>query len=238
MGSIKDRLFIDESGPISLSQYSKRYCVFGYVYCKDPSELRKRLRRYLKKIHNKGQYPVHLQELKFNLPYSNLINEHNYTKENLDSNFSIYMPEIRSRTLKIINSFSDGIFAAIIDKKTIKSEEWVQEELCNYVITHSLFIHILNKIRPYRMPIITFDRGRLGPSKFQQFGSNLVNIGIHMKHHKWNEYSGNLSPPVETSSIPESGIWAADFVAGAFFHKYSNNEWSYANFLNSNKIGV
>ncbi len=101
-----------------------------------------------------------------------------------------------------------------------------------------LIIHILNEIRPCKIPIVTFDKGRLGPSKFQQFGVDLINNDKYMHYYKWNEYSGNLSPPTEISSTVESGIWAADFVAGAFYHKYSNNEWNYANFLIYNKIGI
>jgi hypothetical protein len=49
-------------------------------------------------------------------------------------------------------------------------------------------------------------------------------------------YRGNLSSPIDTSSKMEAGIWAADLVAGAFYHKYQNNEWTYSNILNSKKI--
>lgn len=114
----KECIFVDEAGDLGLTIKSKRYFVLGFVYCKDPSELRKRLRRYLKKLHQKNKYPPHLSELKFNLPYSDLIQQ-GYTIKDLDDNYSKNMPVIRSRSLEIIHKHCDGVFGSILDKQSI-----------------------------------------------------------------------------------------------------------------------
>ena len=52
-------IFVDESGDIGLSDRAKKrpYFVLGFVYCRDPGQLRKRLKRLLKKLHLTGKYP-------------------------------------------------------------------------------------------------------------------------------------------------------------------------------------
>ena len=235
---VTDRIFVDESGIVSLSSKSKRYCVFGFVYCKDPSELRKRLKRYLKKLHKKNQYPQHLQELKFNLPY-HILFKYNYSRSDLDSNYSIHMPEIRSVTLKLIHKYSDGVFAAILDKNSIlEKNTWTEEKLGNFIFAQTLIVNILNELKPTTLPIITYDKGRIDPAKSYSFNTYMIEKDKWFDHKGLKKYNGSLSTPMDVSSNHESGIWAADFVAGSIYHKYANNQWHYANFLNSKNIGT
>ena len=102
---VKECIFVDEAGDLGLSTKSKRYFVLGFVYCKDPSILRKKLRRYLKKLHLRDRYPSHLSELKFSLPYSDLIQQ-GYTVDDLDKKYSKHMPMIRYQSLELIQKLS------------------------------------------------------------------------------------------------------------------------------------
>lgn len=236
MTNTKNRIFVDESGDPGLSNKSKRYFVFGFVYCEDPSELRKRLRRLLKKFHQKNKYPKHLAELKFTLPYTELIQQ-GYTVEQLDNDYSIHMPEIRSRALNIIHDYSNGVFAAIIDKhKVDPTYNWTPERLGNYVFAQTVIINVMNVLSPPNPPVIYYDKGRLSPSRAVSFNTYLVEKDSYFQYIGIKRYRGRLSTPIDTSSVLEPGIWAADLVAGAVYHKYANNEWAYANILNSKRI--
>jgi hypothetical protein len=65
----------------------------------------------------------------------------------------------------------------------------------------------------------------------------MVRKDSYYQYRGWKNYQGSLSPPVDTASLGEAGIWAADLVAGAFYHKYANSDWSYANLLTPSLIG-
>ena len=213
-----------------------RYFVFGFVYCQDPATLRTKLKRYLKQVHQNGKYPVHLNELKFNLPHKYLLQK-GYTVQQLDDNYSIHMPEIRTKALQIVLKNCDGVFGAIVDKYAVKpSDNWTPENLGNFVLAQSLIVNVLNAVSSTGLPIICYDKGRLSAAKAAEFNTYIMNQDSYYKGRK--RYLGNLSSPRDTSSVLESGIWAADMVAGSYYHKFANNEWAYSNILNSKKIGA
>ena len=233
---IKDCIFVDEAGDLGLTPKSKRYFALGFVYCKDPSELKKRLRRYLKKLHQKDKYPQHLSELKFTLPYSELIHQ-GYTIKDLDDKYSRNIPLIRSKALELIHKYSDGVFGAILDKNSI-IKEWEKYELGNFMFAQTLMVNIMNVILPPNPPVIYYDDGRLSAAQTNIFKTYLVDKDRFFHNSRLKKYKGNLSTPVETSSKLEAGIWAADLTAGSYYHKFQNNEWTYSNILNSKKIGI
>ena len=83
------------------------------------------------------------------------------------------MPEIRSVALNLIIKHSDGVFAAVVDKKSLK-KKWDHKELWNFVFAQTLIVNIMNEVSPPNPPIIFFDKGRLSASKSIFFGSYLV----------------------------------------------------------------
>ena len=236
MSKNKESIFVDEAGDPGLSSRSKPFFVLGFVYCKDPSELRKRLRRYLKRLHLKNKYPPHLSELKFNLPYSDLIQQ-GYTVNDLDDNYSKHMPLIRTQSLELIHKHCEGVFAAILNKSSIK-KKWDKDELGNFIFAQTVIVNIMNSISPPNPPIIYYDDGRLSTAKSIKFKTYLVEKDSYFHYRGLKLYRGNLSTPVDTSSKMDAGIWAADLVAGSFYHKHQNKEWAYSNILNSKKIGT
>ncbi len=234
----RERIFVDESGDPGLSQTSRRrYFVFGFVYCQDPTKLRKKLKRYLKRLHQRRKYPRHLAELKFSLPYTNLMQQ-GYTLQQLDNDYSIHMPEIRTKSLEIIRDNCDGVFGAIIDKQSVRPEKnWTSERIGNFVLARSLIVDVMNKVSPPNPPTVYYDKGRLSASKATKFNAYIVSKYDYFQYRGRRKYRGSLSPPTDTSSVLEAGIWAADMVAGSYYHKFENNEWAYSNILHSKKIG-
>lgn len=238
--SSKARIFVDEAGnpglPNPKVKNFRPYFVFGYVYSHDPSKLTKRLRRLLKKLHHRNKYPAELAELKFYLPYSDLITKYGYTAKRLDDEYSVNMPEIRSKTLSIINDFSDGVFAAIVDKRLV-AKSLTSESLQNFVFAQTLFVNILNAIRAPVPPQIIYDKGRLSPTRAHHFHAYVQRKEEYFQQRQIKQYPGSILPPKDATSVSEAGIWAADMVAGSFYHKYAHRDHAYSNMTNSKRIG-
>ena len=234
----KGCIFIDESGDPGLSKRSRsEYFVFGFVYCEDPSMLQKKLKRYLKRLHQRGKYPEQLRELKFYLPYSYLT-KRGHTIQELDDKYSVHMPEIRSNVLNIIREHSDRIFASAIDKRALKSKnDWPPDRLGNFMCAQTIINDILNKIMPPTLPVIYCDEGRLSALGMIEFNAYLIEQDKYHQYKRRKRYSGNLTGASARSSVSETGIWAADMVAGAFYHKFANSDAAYSNILNPRKIG-
>jgi hypothetical protein len=236
-----EAIFVDEAGDPGLSNAAvsnRPYYVFGFVYCEDPKPLRKHLHRLLKKMHLQNRYPPHLSELKFYIPMTELIQQ-GYTIDQLNK-FNSFMPAIRTRAIGIICEYSDGVFAAVIDKKKalMSPRPWTPENLGNFVFAQTLIVNVLNVVSPPNPPIIYFDKGRLSPARASDFGKYVVNKDSYFEFRGLKRYRGSLSAPLDVASISEPGIWAADLISGAYYHKHSNKEWAYANICEAAKIGA
>jgi hypothetical protein len=224
-------IFIDESGNPGLSSVSVEsspYYAIGFVYCKDPSQLRTGLRRLLKRVHERKWYPPTLAELKFYLPRTDLIKQ-GYTYDQLDK-YQDYLPAIREKAIEIVRERSTGVFGAVVDKKKAHNT-WTPERLGNYVFAQTLFLDVMNSITPQYPPSILYDRGRLSPTKTRQFEQYFVNKDRYFEQTEVKSYKGQLPVPKDQSSYAEPGIWAADLVAGAFECKYTHGEPFYADLL-------
>jgi hypothetical protein len=231
-------IFADESGNPGLNKKSiidSPFFVIGFVYCKNPTQLRKRLKRLLKKMHDQKKYPPKLNELKFYLPDSDLIRK-GYDIDQL-GRYKNNLPEIRNKCIEIICSEATGVFAAVLDKKSIEKSTWTSETIGNYIFAQTLTCDIMSKISPRYKPSILYDKGRLSAIKTKQFKKYLVNKDSYFEQIGRRGYSGKLPIPEERSSYAEPGIWAADIVAGAFQSKFAHVEPSSANDLATKYIG-
>jgi hypothetical protein len=149
-------IFVDESGDLGLAKRdviaARPYYVLGFVFVRDAAQLRKRLRRYLKKVHLKEWYPPHLRELKFYLPKKWLY-EQGYSFADVDTRYMPRMETIRRKALHIVADHADGIFAAVLDKRKANST-WTQVRLGNFVFAETLFADILNTLALDKCPLI------------------------------------------------------------------------------------
>jgi len=192
------------------------------------------LRRYLRKIHVRGKYPAHLAELKFYLPDTYLIQK-GYTKDQI-RRYEGYLPIIRTRSINIICSAGAKVFCAIVDKRTAYAS-WKSEELYNLAFAETVIVNIMNALSPPIPPAIFYDRGRLSIARSRDFGSYLLNKDSYFESRGLKKYQGSLGLPIDVPSVGTPGIWAADVVAGAFYHKHAHNDWSYSNALAPAVIG-
>lgn len=240
MTSPSETIFADEAGDLGLSYQPqiqrKPYYVVGFVYSRNPGDLRKHLRRLLKRLHISNKYPRLLTELKFYLPYTELI-KLGYTPTQLNTQYMIHMPIIRTKAINIICKYGSGIFAAVIDKRKAKAT-WTTETLGNFVFAETVVSNIMNKLSLLNSPIILYDKGRLSPFKTTLFQKYVLAKDQYFQRKGWKKYGGSLSTPIDVSSNLEPGIWAADITSGAYYHKYTNNDWTYANMFSNVKIGL
>jgi hypothetical protein len=217
-------VFVDESGDPGLTSQAglakAPYFVFGFVFCRDASELRRRLRRFLKRAHVRKRYPGLLAELKFNIP-RRALRQRGYSAEELE-HFSRCLPLVRDGALRIVQAHTTYTFAAVIDKRRA-APTWTGERLGNFVFAQTLMVNVLAHPAVVSAPSVVHDKGRLSPANSSKFRRYLQEKEAYFGSKGYKRYAGNLMS-IESASESEPGLWAADLLAGAFNLKFSRGE--------------
>ena len=229
-------IFVDESGDpgLNLQRSRCRYFTIGFVYTPSPGILRKKLRRILKRAHLRGRYPPQTGELKFYLPETDLIQK-GLSKKDI-ARFRAQMPDLRKKSIDAITSSQAQTFVAVVDKS--KAQGWKsQEELYNFTFAQTLLVNVMNVISPPVIPLIVYDKGRLSQFGTHKFAQYLVNKDSYFEQQGLKQYRGSLGIPNHVPSYSEAGIWAADILAGAFYHEYENKDPTYSRLFSSTKVG-
>jgi hypothetical protein len=235
-----DYIFVDESGDIGLLPKSIRpYYIISFLHCKRPDILRQELKRFLMRLHNKNVYPPELSELKFYLPYGYLCKKVGYTYSKLDDEFSIHLPIIRTRALQLVRDLMDGIYIAVLNKKTVIHDTWTPNRLGNFIFADTLILNVLNQLSLPTIPTICYDDGRFSYLDRNCFYDYVVRKDSYYEYYGRKSYIGKLSESTfkEVASHSEPCIWAADLVAGAFYYKFAKGDGCYSNILNHRMIG-
>ncbi len=239
MSSFTEVIYADESSDCGLSPASRQkrpYFSFGYVYCRHPQTLQKNLRRQLRRQHRRNRYPPQLREIKFFLPNTKL-RDWGYSNKEI-SRYIKYLPQFRRKAIQIIMNSSCGVYSAILKKDTITKTTWTSEKLGNFIFAQTLFLKILNTLKTPKPPTIIFDEGRLTVLKATRFKEYLSSKESYFEYVGIKKYKGSIATPIDMSSLSEPGLWAADIVAGAFYHKYRNRDRTYADLLTPSYIDV
>lgn len=195
--------------------------------------MRKKLRRILKKAHLRGKYPPQAAELKFYLPETDLYQKG--LEKTQIAWFRGLLPDLRRKTIQAIVSSNAKTFVAIVDKTKVRSS-WNQEELYNFTFAQTLIVNVMNVISPPVIPLVVYDKGRLTPFRTHKFAQYLVNKDSYFQNQGLKKYRGSLGIPNNVPSYSEPGIWAADLLAGSFYHKYQNNDSTYSKLFSGTEI--
>lgn len=237
----QESIFVDESGDPGLSISSRSatpYFTYGFVYCKNPMELRKNLRRLLKRLHRKDAYPGRLKEIKFFLPEQKMRGKLGYSHADV-IRYKVNLPDIRNKMINILKNSECTIFSSILKKASIARTTWTPIRIANYILAQSLFVNVLNVINTPVPPSILMDQGRIKKeSDFDNFQKYIIAKESYFGFRNIKKYSGNIDLPQHISSESDPGIWAADIVAGAFNLKYKSGNDTFANDLSSIGIGA
>ncbi|MEM2097989.1 MAG: DUF3800 domain-containing protein [Methanothrix sp.] len=221
-------IFADESGDLGLSEASigeHPYYTVGFVHCTNPSHLRKDLKRLLKKVHDSKKYPRDITELKFYLPTTKMLQQLDYSEEEVNKYVS-NLPDVRQKAIDIIKKDAKMVFAAVLDKRQAYNS-WTSERLGNFVFAQTLLINVMRGVNARYPPSVVYDRGRLSPAQTEEFKDYVSNKERYLESMELKVYQGKLPCLQEMSSHIEPGIWAADIVAGAASCKYAHNDRFY-----------
>ena len=235
---LPETIFVDESGNSGLCSQAHNsrypYFIFGFIYCKDPTNLKIELKRLLKKLHKTGKYAPKLKELKFH-PHSSL-EKLGYSKIEIEHNWKPYFNEVRTRACHIINEYSDGIFAGVLDKRTITRRTWKSETIGNFLFNKSLILNILYSI-DFKNTEVLYDKGRLSESTAKFFNDYMTGSISYMQFLGHEKFIGKIISFKDIDSRDNSGIWASDFVAGSFRHKFQHGNGTFLAYLRPKFIG-
>lgn len=234
----RETIFVDESGNAGLKKsHSTKYPFFimGFTFCNDPQKLKVELGRAIRKLHRRSKYAPKLKELKF-YPKPAL-EKLGYTKDEISRYWEPHFPEIRHTVTSLITQHCDGVFAGVLDKRTIWKSTWTPERIGNYLFNKSVYQYILPNLVFANPPDILHDRGRISGATTQSFHQYMLGTDSWLSYSGGKRYSGNIVKIKEVDSIFNSGIWASDFVAGSFRHSFLYGDSTYVSMLKPKFIG-
>ena len=226
-------IFVDESGTAVLNkpEHIKKHPFFimGFVVCREPYWLREGMKRLLIKLHKRKKYPRDVMELKFN-PY-HIIKKRGFSKKEMKTKWEPCFDPLRRQTNSLIANVADGIFAGILDKRTIKKNTWTSETIGNFLFSRSLFMDVLPFAGNFNSLAVIHDRGRLNTKRTKDFNQYMKDAEYYLELTAGKQYAGIISEFKDANSLLDPGIWAADFVAGSFRHAYLHDDWTYVDIL-------
>lgn len=235
---VKETIYVDESGsPVLHNNHALRFPFFvmGFCFFCDSSKFKIEMKRLLRRLHRNQQYHNSLRELKFN-PY-NALQKLGCSQNDIQTLWEPHFDTIRKKVNVLIEQYSNGVYAGILDKRTIGGTFWTSELIGNYLFNRSLFRNILPLAGFSSTPEVIYDRGRLDPRRTIAFNNYLFNTDSYLTKMALKKYSGNVVCFKDEDSERNSGIWGADFVAGSFRHAHVHNDETYLNILRPKFLG-
>jgi|GEM_PF-855668 len=203
---------IDESGDLGFKDRSSKYLVLAFVFTMSIFDIRKKMRRLLKKLVRKKMWPRELYELKFTLSKVKL------RERGIDpEKYMRYLDDVRINVLKLIKELEINVAVSIVDKRFVQHHlKNNPNKLYNYVLVHPLIVHFIQKYNPIPGSTIQviLDK-RLGSRAMNNFREYLAKKYDYMKEYE-RRINYNVDFNVsQVSSYREPFIWVADYVAGS-----------------------
>lgn len=175
-------VYVDESGNAVLNkpEHIKKFPFFviGFVVCQEPQLLRKKMRRLMIKLHKRRKYYRSIMELKFN-PYSAL-KKQSCSKIEIRTRWEPYFDLVRKQVNSLIANTADGVFAGVLDKRTVGRNAWTSERIGNFLFSGSLYQNILPNVGDFDDLTVIYDRSRLDPKRTQIFNRYMQNTKFNL----------------------------------------------------------
>ncbi|MEJ5327926.1 MAG: DUF3800 domain-containing protein [Candidatus Bathyarchaeia archaeon] len=202
-------VFVDESGNLGFSEKATKYFIVAYLECEKPERLRIELRRLLKRLHQKKQYPPSRNELKF-------------------SRMNSYC---RKMILAKIAESDVSLGVVVLEKARVENKlRKDPATLYNWCVVHNIMLSLIQQIATGNKIQITFDKS-LPKRRINEFNSYATNKASYLLHEKGTALPSNCITLNHIPSEKEFCLQAADAVAGAYHQKYENNNPEYAKII-------
>ncbi|MFY9299643.1 MAG: DUF3800 domain-containing protein [Candidatus Nitrosotenuis sp.] len=236
---IHDTIYVDESGNAGLTKKDHigdhPYFIVGFAYVSNPYRLKIKMKRLIKRLHQRNKYAPELKEIKFNP--TNSLKRFGYSDDEINAKWKPHYNFVRLKTSEIISNNVEGVFAGILDKRTVVKQTWTTERIGNYLFNQSLFYILLPKLGLSVGPSIIFDKGRLSPDRTKAFNEYMLGTDSYLSNIGVKKYNGNIVNFKDINSLDEPGIWIADHVAGAFHFSLKHNDNTFYNLLKPKFVG-
>jgi len=209
-------VYIDESGDLGFSSKSPRFFVVAYLTLDYPFEITKLMKRLLKRLHERKEYARGYNELK----YSN-------SKD-----------IVRQRVLEKICKYNVKVGFVVLEKAKVKPELRKNPAvLYNFVIVDSIMKNILPKLTSNDKLYIIVDRSlsRLSADAFNNYAINKASWLMTVQWRQTEQIKLSNIEVRHENSQKEPCLQAADFLAGACFHKYEHKNDCYYRII-ENKV--
>ncbi len=159
-----ETIYVDESGNSGLYNHNAQvypFFVLGFCFFCDPTKFKIDMKRLLRKLHRKGKYHPDLRELKFSP--ENALEKIGCSRNEIQAQWKPKLDYVRKKVNELIVLHAGGVYAGILDKRTMSKPNWTPERIGNYVFNKTLFKNILPMAKFSSAPEVIYDRGRIGP---------------------------------------------------------------------------
>lgn len=206
-------VYVDESGDLGFSKKSTKFFIIAYIVSDSVITIRTRMKRILKKLHNKGKYHFSRNELKFSRMNS-------YCRR-------IVLEELCKSDLEI------GV--VVVEKRHVL--ERLRKDLTvlfNWLLVHHIMSALVPRIESEQKINIVFDKS-LPKKRITEFNEYLLEKASYLSYRDGKDLRLDRIFSQHMDSEIEPCLQAADAVAGAYFQKYENEDGQYVEML-SEKI--
>lgn len=193
-------VFVDESGDLGFTTSSSRFFIVAYLECESPHKLRVEMKRTLRHLHQKNDYSLARNELKFSR-----MNEF-----------------CRKYVLKKIAECDVNLGVVILEKAMVDANLIREPKiLYNWCVVHNIVLSLLSHIVANRKVHLVFDKG-LPTWEINEFNTYVKNKVRYLLNEQGTELVPDFISSEHLSSELEPCIQSADAIAGAYFQKYEN----------------
>ena len=202
-------VYVDESGDLGFSDNSTRFFVVAYIISDSIPSIRTKMKRILKKLHNKRKYHFSRNELKF----------------------SRMNDFCRKKVLEELckNDLETGV--VIVEKKHVIDK--LRKDLTilyNWLLVHHIMSALVPRINSEEQINIVFDKS-LPKRRIEEFNRYLIEKASYLSYKDGNDLRLDRIYSQHIDSEIEPCLQAADAVAGAYFQKYERGNNHYAEAL-------
>lgn len=202
-------VFVDESGDLGFTTSSSKFFIVAYLECESPHKLRIEMKRALRHLHQKNNYSLARNELKFSR-----MNEF-----------------CRKYILKKIAECDVTLGVIVLDKSLVNSALRKQQiTLYSWCVVHNIMGSLLSDLSVNRKLTLVFDRS-LPAWRIDEFNLYVENKASYLLSKKGTKLSSGCISSLHVASELEPCLQAVDAVAGAYFQKFENLNVEYVKLI-------
>lgn len=201
-------LYIDESGDLGFSERSSKFFVVAYMIAESPFEMDTKLKRLLKKLHQRKDYARKSNELKFT--------------NSKDS--------VRREVLRTISLARVEVGFVVVKKEKVSAELRVKPTiLYNYTVVHNIMRGVLKNLASADRLHIIIDKslGKFASDEFNVYARYKASWLLKVEKQRVEPIGIANMEIQHRNSESDPCLQAADFLAGACYYKFERKNDCY-----------